>query len=609
MKIFLEQAHSLICIALQNRHRALITIAGEQLWAEERAKELLQQLNKNALWVSDNPRDQANSVDFNASRRWLGRELDTLVFDAHTGFDPNIFALLCGTVRAGGALILLTPPLEHWANHPDPVNKRCSVWGMQVHFSRYLARLAQLLPGHSQLLLQQKKKLLQNKTRAIEAPAADNEQTRLLKAITSSYSVEDALLAVISGDRGRGKSAALGLLAAKLAQLGATRIIITAPRKAALEVLMQHAQDHWPAAATALSECVIFMPPDQLCLTLQPCDALLLDEMGSIHLGLLKRLLDSYPRLVMAGTVHGYEGAGRGFHTRLRKHIQQNYPHCQWLQLTQPIRWSVDDPLEKACNSLLMLDAEYQVSTARPYQFAFLDRDQLLSDEHLLSQVYGLLAAAHYRTRPLDLRQMLDGPNIKIAVLRIDAAVVAASLIAAEGPLNDNGLNAQIVAAKRRPAGHLLPQILMQRLKLISAAELRYWRIVRIAVQPELQNNGVGSDFLEHIEERARAEQIDCLGSVFAVDLAVLKFWQRAHFRSTHLGDNCEATSGSYALTLLKALNSRANSLTVLARATWRKQQIETFSHSHPALPHELCSALELDFKCDEKAITGTIGT
>jgi len=261
------------------------------------------------------------------------------------------------------------------------------------------------------------------------------------------------------------------------------------------------------------------------------------------------------------------------------------------------------DALEASYNALLMLDAEpEQAIDAKNQEFSWLDRDKLADDEGLLRQVYGLLANAHYRTRPLDLRQLLDGPNIRIATVRAGQAVLAACLIADEGPLTDSALNAEIIAGRRRPSGHLLPQILMQRLHLSDAATQRYWRIIRIAVQPELQQQTIGSELLRSIEDSARAEGVDSIGSTFAVDLPVLQFWQRAGYRAVLLGDNCEATSGSYALTILRPLTDRSVMLLQQAKTVWETVGSADLSNSHPALSDKLREQVELALQQDVEA-------
>ena len=65
-----------------------------------------------------------------------------------------------------------------------------------------------------------------------------------------------------------------------------------------------------------------------------------------------------------------------------------------------------------------------------------LDRDALMDDETTLAQVFGLLVWAHYRTRPFDLRQMLDAPEVSVQVLRHGESIVATALVAEEGGLD-----------------------------------------------------------------------------------------------------------------------------------------------------------------------------
>lgn len=593
MNQFLYQVSEQIENARKNRHRLLVCIAGSRQWAEQQAWQLISHLSIQALWGGDGTSSDIPYTDFNACRRLLGDEVEALVFDAHSGFDPNIFALLSGTVCAGGPLIILTPELALWPKHPDPVNNRCCVWGQEVQYSRYLARLASLLPACSQVLYEYPGKLnILPNTVLRSSLSAVEEQHRLVKLIASDHNFADATINIISGDRGRGKSAALGQIAAELAAQQNIQIIISAPRKAAVQTLLTHAKKHWKNKAHLFEKQVLFVAPDRLVSERISCDVLLLDEMGGIHLSLLKKLLGLYPRLIMAGTIHGYEGAGRGFHTRLRTYIKTSYPNCHWHTLRLPIRWAENDPVELSCQRLLMLDAEAGATEESEASFSWLQRDLLMHDESLLRQVYGLLAAAHYRTRPLDLRQILDGPNIKLAVLRAKNHVIAACLIAQEGPIQDTELKQQILHSKRRPRGHLLPQLLLQRRQIEKAADLSFWRIVRIAVQPNLQNRGHGQQLISQVEHEASIANIDCIGSIFALDSLVLNFWAKCGFHPALLGDNLEATSGSYALTVYKPLSNCSKSVIATANAQWMSEQLPAVRSSHPALSANLVTQL-----------------
>lgn len=139
---------------------------------------------------------------------------------------------------------------------------------------------------------------------------------------------------------------------------------------------------------------------------------ILVDEAAALPAPLLKSILLGWPRVAFATTVHGYEGAGRGFAIRFRQVLEQSTPHWQAATLTEPVRWARGDPLETLITQLFLLAADGSGSAVEtensagelviePWQPA------TASDE-ALSNAFGLLVDAHYRTSPADLRQWLD---------------------------------------------------------------------------------------------------------------------------------------------------------------------------------------------------------
>jgi tRNA(Met) cytidine acetyltransferase len=157
---------------------------------------------------------------------------------------------------------------------------------------------------------------------------------------------------VLSSDRGRGKSAAMGMAAAHLMQIRKQRIVLTGPRLDAVGAVLRHAAARLPEAETGARQLSLgegslrFLPPDRLVVMAPKADLLLVDEAATIPAPLLTRLLTRFRRVVFATTVHGYEGSGRGFQLRFRRVLDEKAPGWRLLRLREPIRYAADDPLE-----------------------------------------------------------------------------------------------------------------------------------------------------------------------------------------------------------------------------------------------------------------------
>jgi tRNA(Met) cytidine acetyltransferase len=304
---------------------------------------------------------------------------------------------------------------------------------------------------------------------------------------------------------------------------------------------------------------LLFVPPDRLLHEDISADLLLVDEAAAIPAPLLERLLRRHARIAFASTVHGYEGTGRGFELRFRQVLDEVTPGWRQLRLEQPIRWAGGDPLERLVFRLLLLDAEPAADEAvaalplAECRLERLDRQALAADEPLLSQLFGLLVQAHYRTSPGDLRNLLDGPNLEITVLRYRQTVLATALVAREGGL-DVTLSCQVYAGERRLRGNLLPQSLATHAGVMDAAQLSAARVMRIAVHPARQGEGLGQRLIAELVEQATTDGIDYLGASFGGDARLLDFWYHCDCLPVRLGLKREASSGAHALMVMRPL-------------------------------------------------------
>jgi tRNA(Met) cytidine acetyltransferase len=286
---------------------------------------------------------------------------------------------------------------------------------------------------------------------------------------------------------------------------------------------------------------------------------------------LLLRLLRAYPRIAFTTTVHGYEGTGRGFLLRFVTALTEAAPERRLLRLETPVRWAPDDPLERLSFRLLLLAAEAApaeaVAAAKPsnVRLELLDRDALGQDESELTELFGLLWQAHYRTRPFDLRHLLDGPNVEIYVQRHGGRIVSAALLAQEGGL-ERSLSEAILRGERRVRGHLLPQSLAFHLGQPDGALLRCYRVMRLAVHPACRQRGLGRSLLAALTAAAASRGFDLIGSSFGGNPELLRFWQQCGFAPVRVGMTRSSSSGEHALMVLRSLNTPGAALLTAVR-------------------------------------------
>lgn len=533
--------------------RRLIWLEGLEADCITRTEPLL---GEAVFWLGDGPACHGPLPAAKALQR-LGQECDTLVFNAFSGFHPDAFGALAGTLRAGGLLLLLTPPRGQWPAYPDP--DRLRLVAQPEDASRaghgFISRLVRLLAGDP--ALSSNPPVGSEPWQPVDASRPlSTDQACALPAIHRVLHGHRGRPLVLSADRGRGKSALLGLAAADLLrQDPALQIVVTAPSQATVATLFAHAAEAlaaMPERLTGLS----YVSPDRLVQGDAQPALLLVDEAAAIPTPLLEAMLARHRRIVFATTEHGYEGTGRGFHLRFKRVLDKQTPDWQELRLAEPIRWSQNDPLEPLVFRLLGLDAEVlppPPPTAPGWRQ--IGQDKLAGDEALLNQVFGLLVLAHYQTSPSDLRSLLESPDLDIHLLEQEQRLLGVALVAREGNIAP-ALARDIWAGRRRPRGHLLPQSLLAHAGFTTAGERSYARVMRIAIHPLLHRHGLGSLLLGKLEAHYRTQGLDYLGSAFSASTDLLPFWRKAGLVTVRIGLQRDAASGSHAALLLKPLKT-----------------------------------------------------
>ena len=595
-----ELSRSLRRAAEATQQRRCLLLSGRMEWCLDVAKHIQSEFNPDeSLWVSRHPPTYIQAFDNKTVFKSLGAEADLVVYDAHSGFDADAFGAISGTIRGRGLLLLLTPPLTEWSQRYDPEAER--FFQQQSNHSRFIERFIAVASQADAVFHASEDKPVPLPTEMNQHPPVRHEsygpcrtsdQALAVKTINMMATDQQRRPIVLVSDRGRGKSSALGIAAAQLLQQGLKTILVTGPRLNSVLPVFEHAQQL--LGITTQKRGLIkynhtrleYIAPDDLIDTTPEADLVLVDEAAAIPTPMLSTLLTHYNRIVFATTVHGYEGTGRGFALRFNKVLDQQTPDWQQIRLHQPIRWSDNDPLERFVFDALLLNAsiadETELNQLQPSDchIESVERDQLMQNEDLLSQVFGLLVLAHYRTRPNDLRQLLDSPGLQLHVMRYQKHIVGVVLLIEEGGLSRD-IARQIYQGRRRLHGHLIPQSLANHAGMIDAPTLRYLRIMRITIHPAVQGQGLGSRLISVITQQIKSDDFDCVGTSFGVTSELYRFWHSLGFIATRLGLTREHSSGTHSLIMLKPVSNSGEQLTQQAHA---RMQIQ--------LPYLLADAL-----------------
>jgi len=581
--------------ALAGRHRRILVLTGEHPACVAAATSALRAtgLESTSAWIAEpgTAPDGATCLFGRAARRVLGQDLGAAVLDLFAGLDPDVVGAVLGTVAGGGLVLVLAPRVEAFV---DPLRVRLAVapFGEEDVGRLFLDRFLDRLVEDDAATLVEVTAAPPSVEAAPPVPptprrpgppgAWTDDQARAVEALVDMAAAARPRPVVLISDRGRGKSSALGLAAGRLLAEGVLeRVLVTAPGEEAAGSLFDRAGELFGGIGPR------FVPPDRLMDEPAPDALLLVDEAAALPVPVLERLLAAHPRIAFATTVHGYEGTGRGFSVRFRAILDRRAKGWRELRLAEPIRWAPGDPVERFANDALLLRASPSpldaVADARPESCELVhhdDRAALAADERELSELFGLLVLAHYRTTPADLRRLLDAPNLSVSVLRHRGHVVAAALVAAEGGLSDEEARA-IEIGRVRPRGHMLPEVLASHLGRVEGATLPSARVVRIAVHPGLQRRGLGTALLEGVAERARRRGAALFGSGFGATRDLLAFWARAGLRPVRLGVRRGASSGIRSAIVLRGLDERGDALVRDLAPRFRDQ-----------LPHLLTDAL-----------------
>ncbi|WP_121822580.1 tRNA(Met) cytidine acetyltransferase TmcA [Halostella salina] len=596
-------ARSLRVEARGSDARRLLVLAGER----ERCYDALERvvdgvdlpLSRTTL-VGPDDRLQCEHLPLQRAGDLLGETRDAVAVDCHDELRPNAVGRVVGAVDGGGLFVLLTPPLDEWPERRDGFDEGLAVPPFAVGdvTGNFRRRFVRTLREHRGVAVYdadsgtvERDGLTDPAPRLPAEPVAVPDGRQFPRAAYEACLTADQADAVrtferlrdpgqavvAEADRGRGKSSAAGLAAASLALAGDDVLIAARQYRSAREAFLRARELLAAEGALAGGDedgpnpqlldaadggRVRFAGATEAASLPDDPDVVFVDEAAALPVSLLESFLAA-DRVAFVTTVHGYEGAGRGFSVRFRDRLAESDHEVTDVRLADPIRYAGGDPVEVWAFRALLLDARPAVdpvvadATPEDATYRRLTPDDLLADERLLREAFGLLVLAHYRTEPNDLARLLDAPNLEVRALCRNGHVVSVALLAREGNLPADLRREMYDGA--RVKGNMVPDVLTSQLRDEAAGVPAGLRVVRIATHHAVRSRGFGSRLLDAV--RGEFDDLDYLSVGYGAQPGLVDFWRENGFSAVHLSTTRNDASGEYSAVMLAPLSPAGRDL------------------------------------------------
>ncbi len=575
---------------------------------------------------------------YEKSEKYLGSTFSFLVMDLTKDLKPNDIGRLIGIVEGGGLIILLTPPWSEWDEYLTIFKRNLTVPQFPSPRHIFIRWFKEKLLEHEGIGIydvdqgrvlkkyvlnrkpssEHKKIVIPSKTffpRIVYEHALTSDQVNVIKLMEQLYEKPGRgrkKVIVVTADRGRGKSCAVGIGAVGLIHMlkkvkPKPRILVTAPRPSNVQSLMMLAMKVLDALKYRYDVFrregnVIEIRSEKFSIEYwEPInipkikgDIVIVDEAAGIHVPMLHKIWRSHKRIVFSTTIHGYEGAGRGFSVRFLQKIKKDKnTYLIEYEMNEPIRYSVNDPIEEWQFKTLLLDAEpveldeedIRDIEEKNLEYLELDPSKLFTreGEEVLRQLFGIYVLAHYRNEPDDLGMIADAPHHIVRAVRTrNGKIVCALQIAYEGKI-DRETASELLRGGRIP-GNIIPDRFLKHLRYTGFSELYGWRIVRIATHPAVQGRGIGSWALQKLVKEARDKGLDWVAAGFGVNAELLRFWLKNGFLPIHISPERNPVSGEYTLLVIHPLNENARKYVEKANMEFKIKLLDSLSINYQDL-------------------------
>lgn len=633
----LEEVRRASSVAKRNRHRFITMLCTSK--ADEKVFRIGKKIFKaikidRTLIVGRSYFIEASSnylegefIHYKDCHKVLGQTYSSLVLDLTEGFNPNDLGILIETVAEGGIILIISPRIMDW-------NNLIGKWEEDVSESPYVIPrfnrrfISRTLDSDGIIIYDvDEDKIIKNYTyrelentreelqipegvqeikRKLYKLCATQDQIRVLQLFETYFDrKKERKSVVITADRGRGKTAILGILTPYLISRmnfvlkRPIRILVVAPTPESVQTYFQFLKKamirqgmgdfrtrdvrNITTVLNSRFARVEYAIPRRALIEKEYADIVIVDEAAGIDVSVLEKIMEGVRYTIFSSTIHGYEGAGRGILRFLRK-LESEDIEVDRIHLEEPVRYGKGDPIERWLYDVLLLDSQPAELTEDDIEqirkgklnFEMIEKDMLMADEKLLREYFGIYVLAHYRNRPSDLVILADFPNHFPFRVSVNGKTVCSLQVAIEG-----GMDSELIKKLTegfRPKGQIIPDLIVKHFFFEEFAALRGVRIVRIATHPSVTDMGIGTFALKKIQEWAKSQNLDWIGSGFGVSIELLSFWNKNGFLPVHITPGRNEVSGEHTLIVLKALNRKIKGRLLQINSDFIKRLIEYLS-------------------------------
>ena len=631
VKELLDEVKKACKTAYENRHRYAVFLCSKEL--NDRLLKMARRVYKTHLKALGRKEDNllvvgrsyfielskkyfnAKFLHYKDSSSVLGETYDNLILDLTEGFHPNDLGIIVETVKESGLILFISPSLDAWKDlkgrwHEDLVSEPYTVDDIVPRFYRRFIKktlssegiivfdadkrkivkrytFKKVVEPREEIVLPEKTKEIKRKLFKL---CATQDQVKVLETFETFFDKSrERKAVVITANRGRGKTAVLGIVTPYLISRmervlkRAVKILVVAPNPRAVQTyfeflkkaLVRQGMKNFSVKKSGDNITVInskyarveYAVPRRAMIEKDFADIIIVDEAAGIDVPVLWRIIEGCRYSILSTTIHGYEGTGRGFAIRFLKRLESDgNVEVVKVHLDEPIRYGKGDPIENWLYDVLLLDAQpvelneedLKAIEEKKLEFEEIDKDELIENDSLLREFFGIYVLAHYRNRPSDLVILLDMPNHIPLRVKVNGKTVCSLHVAIEGGMDEETIKK--LSSGYKPKGQIIPDLILKHYWDYEFPELSGIRIVRIATHPSVMDRGIGSFGLSKLVTWAEQKDLDWAGSGFGVSPELLRFWIRNGFIPVHITPQRNEISGEYTVIVLKPLKMHISS-------------------------------------------------